>query len=399
MAEEQGGQKKGALDSLKNTGGDLGKKAWQIAGMFPGGQGWCCVAGCGCFALIIVILIIMIAMSLMATGMGEETAINEGEFAADDCSSNCELKSTLDLSKANKKQISMTVTAYYSPQRGQKKYTKGSYEAEIRMEGKGVSTATGDTPVPGTIAADPRYYPFGTPMSVPGYGYGVVNDVGGAIKGNHIDVWVGCGDKGREKAEAWGAKRLVVNVYVFSQLQKGNNERIKRNNHKYYKIECHGIELPTNAIAGYICPLYPPGIRVSTYSSGGKLHGGLGKRAADLNKGVNDFGEKIRAVKSGEIIFVYDQCPNGVYNCPSRVRNAPNRGNGIRIKQDDGQITYYGHIKKGSAREFGIYHKKRVVTGQVIARVDDSGHSSGDHLHIDFSNRYDVLELMKKLCK
>ncbi len=87
MAEEQGGQKKGALDSLKNTGGDLGKKAWQIAGMFPGGQGWCCVAGCGCFALIIVILIIMIAMSLMATGMGEETAMSteEGAVAGGGC--------------------------------------------------------------------------------------------------------------------------------------------------------------------------------------------------------------------------------------------------------------------------------------------------------------------------
>ena len=35
----------------------------------------------------------------------------------------------------------------------------------------------------GTIAADPRHYPFGTKMFVPGYGWGTVEDVGGAIKG------------------------------------------------------------------------------------------------------------------------------------------------------------------------------------------------------------------------
>ena len=35
----------------------------------------------------------------------------------------------------------------------------------------------------GTIAADPQHYPFGTKMFVPGYGWGTVEDVGGAIKG------------------------------------------------------------------------------------------------------------------------------------------------------------------------------------------------------------------------
>ncbi|MBX7245378.1 MAG: 3D domain-containing protein, partial [Candidatus Sumerlaeaceae bacterium] len=34
----------------------------------------------------------------------------------------------------------------------------------------------------GTIAADTSYYPFGTRMYIPGYGWGVVGDRGGAIK-------------------------------------------------------------------------------------------------------------------------------------------------------------------------------------------------------------------------
>nr|MBS9408334.1 hypothetical protein [Streptococcus oralis] len=39
-----------------------------------------------------------------------------------------------------------------------------------------------------TIAADLRVFPIGTILFVPGYGYGVVADKGGAIKGNRLDL-------------------------------------------------------------------------------------------------------------------------------------------------------------------------------------------------------------------
>ena len=39
-----------------------------------------------------------------------------------------------------------------------------------------------------TIAADLRVFPLGTILFVPGYGYGVVADKGGAIKGNRLDL-------------------------------------------------------------------------------------------------------------------------------------------------------------------------------------------------------------------
>ena len=57
---------------------------------------------------------------------------------------------------------------------------------------------------PGTIAA-PRNYKFGTRMFVPGYGCGSVQDRGGAIKGNHIDVWF----QTKQQAVNWGAKKNV----------------------------------------------------------------------------------------------------------------------------------------------------------------------------------------------
>jgi hypothetical protein len=62
----------------------------------------------------------------------------------------------------------------------------------------------------GTIAADTRYYTFGTRMNVPGWGWGVVEDRGGAIKGpDRIDLF----HKSHNDALEWGRKTLPVEVF------------------------------------------------------------------------------------------------------------------------------------------------------------------------------------------
>lgn len=70
-------------------------------------------------------------------------------------------------------------------------------------------TSSGEWARYGTIAADTRHYPYGTVMIVPGYGRGVVQDIGGAIKGpNRIDVFF----KTRKRALKWGRQTLDVRV-------------------------------------------------------------------------------------------------------------------------------------------------------------------------------------------
>ncbi|MBM9521032.1 3D domain-containing protein [Desulforhopalus vacuolatus] len=65
-------------------------------------------------------------------------------------------------------------------------------------------------PHDGTIAADTRYFPFGTRMFVPGYGWGTVEDRGGAIKGpNRIDLYF----SSHSDALDWGRRRVNVKVY------------------------------------------------------------------------------------------------------------------------------------------------------------------------------------------
>ena len=65
-------------------------------------------------------------------------------------------------------------------------------------------------PHDGTVAADTRYYPFGTRLYVPGYGYGVVEDRGGAIKGpKRLDLYMGS----HRRARRWGRQRLDVEFF------------------------------------------------------------------------------------------------------------------------------------------------------------------------------------------
>ncbi len=55
-------------------------------------------------------------------------------------------------------------------------------------------TATGTTVRKGTVAVDPSVIPLGTRMYIPGYGYGVAEDTGGAVIGNIIDLGYGAND-------------------------------------------------------------------------------------------------------------------------------------------------------------------------------------------------------------
>ena len=69
-------------------------------------------------------------------------------------------------------------------------------------------TACGEQASHGTIAADSRYR-FGTVMYVPGYGYGRVEDRGGGINGNHIDLYF----KTHEAAKKWGKQTKRVKIW------------------------------------------------------------------------------------------------------------------------------------------------------------------------------------------
>ncbi|MGO4529418.1 3D domain-containing protein [Paenibacillus sp. 2TAF8] len=60
-----------------------------------------------------------------------------------------------------------------------------------------------------TIAADPKLFPMGSVLYIPGYGYGIVADTGSAIKGNKIDLYF---PTTKQVYKEWGKKDVEVQV-------------------------------------------------------------------------------------------------------------------------------------------------------------------------------------------
>ena len=61
----------------------------------------------------------------------------------------------------------------------------------------------------GVVAVDPRLIPLGTRLHVPGYGAGIAADVGSAIKGRIIDLWMPSDSAARQ----WGRRTVVITVH------------------------------------------------------------------------------------------------------------------------------------------------------------------------------------------
>lgn len=60
-----------------------------------------------------------------------------------------------------------------------------------------------------TIAADPDVFPLGSILYIPGYGYGIVADIGSAIKGQKIDLYF---STTKQVFKEWGKKDVEVQV-------------------------------------------------------------------------------------------------------------------------------------------------------------------------------------------
>lgn len=108
--------------------------------------------------------------------------------------------------------IEVTATGYYAGKESTGK-TPGHPEYGVTFSGLKV---TRDAEALSTIAADPKIFPIGTVLYVPGYGYGVVADTGSAIKGKRIDLYFETKD---QVYKEWGKKKL--NVFI---VKKGDGK-------------------------------------------------------------------------------------------------------------------------------------------------------------------------------
>ncbi|MFA6457852.1 MAG: peptidoglycan-binding protein [Patescibacteria group bacterium] len=113
------------------------------------------------------------------------------------------------------------ISAYYSPLPNQRVYFRGTYAADVRLNGNGTNGADGTQVYPGMLAA-PKTYPFGMKIEIPGLGVGAIHDRGGAIvlagertiaTHDRLDVWMGRGEEGLARALQWGVRTVHAKVY------------------------------------------------------------------------------------------------------------------------------------------------------------------------------------------
>ena len=121
-------------------------------------------------------------------------------------------------------QKTFVISAYYSPLPNQRVYFRGSFEADVRLNGNGTNGADGTQVYPGMLAA-PKSYPFGMKIEIPGLGVGAIHDRGGAIvhagertiaTHDRLDVWMGRGEAGLARALQWGVRTVHAKVYPAS---------------------------------------------------------------------------------------------------------------------------------------------------------------------------------------
>lgn len=128
------------------------------------------------------------------------------------------------------------VTAYYSPAPNQPYFLTGSYASEIRLNGKGLYTASTE-PVSKYkymfVAADPCFA-FGTKVDLDQLGTYYVLDRGGAIKDKRIDLWFGFGEQARRAAKLFGRQYIWVDI---------NSSRVVNASANFRKIKHYFSEL------------------------------------------------------------------------------------------------------------------------------------------------------------
>ena len=73
------------------------------------------------------------------------------------------------------------------------------------------NTYTETKATPGrTIAVDPEMIPLGSHVWIDDFGWMVAEDVGGAIKGNIVDIYMGAGPDARKAAMRYGRQNKVI---------------------------------------------------------------------------------------------------------------------------------------------------------------------------------------------
>jgi Peptidase family M23 len=97
------------------------------------------------------------------------------------------------------------------------------------------------------------------------------------------------------------------------------------------------------------------------------------------------YEQPIRAVADGTVVRAVDHLPDQVPGAlPQGIDPALADGNAVFLRLANGEVVFYAHMVPGSV---AVHRGQRVVRGQLLGRVGNSGNSSAPHLHLHVVDR------------
>jgi len=110
---------------------------------------------------------------------------------------------------------------------------------------------------------------------------------------------------------------------------------------------------------------------------------------ATRNENYWGFDQPVFAVADGEVTEVVDSIPDHApHVLPEAVTLANIAGNHVILKIAPHRFVLYAHLEHGSVR---VHPGERVLRGQTIAKLGDSGQATAPHLHLQVAEGNSVL--------
>lgn len=94
--------------------------------------------------------------------------------------------------------------------------------------------------------------------------------------------------------------------------------------------------------------------------------------------------DEVRAGMDGQVIEIMNLYTTSWTSIPPLTTK--DYGNYIKVKHNDGSIELHAHLKKDSMLSIGT----QVKAGQIIARIGNTGNSTGPHLHSEYRTAANV---------
>jgi hypothetical protein len=109
----------------------------------------------------------------------------------------------------------------------------------------------------------------------------------------------------------------------------------------------------------------------------------------DVNQNWIFFDDPVLAVADGVVVAAVDKFPDQIPNHPEPVTLQEADGNNVIIRFGKGLYAAYAHLVPGSV---AVKVGDRVRAGQQIARLGNSGSSSGPHLHFQVMSKPSLVD-------